>query len=279
MLAASLALSGCSTMLEGGGGLAPEATYAASPANIASLTEVIRDTPNDPQAYNMRGTVLAQAGRRQEALADFNKAIALDPKYAQAYANRGLLYRQNNQLDLALRRLRHRALDRSVLCGAHLGRGAYLAPEGRRAKGAGRFQPRDRDAARTMRRPITTAACSIRASASTSSRSTISRSRSGSSPREAEPYLGRGLSYLAADDLKSAAADLDNAVMLERIERRRLDQPRACLRAPGRQGKGRRLLRQGAQCRPALQAGRGRLQARRRADREELSGVLSFSGA
>ena len=43
MLVASLALSGCSTILEGGGGLAPEATYAASPANIASLTAVIRD--------------------------------------------------------------------------------------------------------------------------------------------------------------------------------------------------------------------------------------------
>ena len=35
------------------------------------------------------------------------------------------------------------------------------------------------------------------------------------SPREADPYLGRGLSYLAAGDLKAAAADLDNAVMLE----------------------------------------------------------------
>src|ERR1700709_1008009 len=47
----------------------------ASQSNIASLTEAIKSNPNDPQAYNMRGSVLAQAGRTEEALADFNKAI------------------------------------------------------------------------------------------------------------------------------------------------------------------------------------------------------------
>ena len=66
---------------------------------------MIQRHPNDPQAHNMRGTVLAQAGRRQEALSDFNKAIALDPKYAQAYANRGLLHRQDNQTRSGFARL------------------------------------------------------------------------------------------------------------------------------------------------------------------------------
>ena len=39
---------------------AGDAAYATSPANIASLTEVVTRNPKDPQAYNMRGTVFGQ---------------------------------------------------------------------------------------------------------------------------------------------------------------------------------------------------------------------------
>jgi len=85
-LALAAALAGCSTTA-----LTPsavpeseEALYATSPANIASLTDVVQRNPNDPQAYNMRGSALGQAGQSEEALADFNKAIAIDPNYAQA---------------------------------------------------------------------------------------------------------------------------------------------------------------------------------------------------
>ena len=67
---------------------------APSQANMASLTEVMQRHPDDPQAYNMRGAVLGDAGTLDEALSDFNKAISIDPNYAQAYANRGLVYRR-----------------------------------------------------------------------------------------------------------------------------------------------------------------------------------------
>ena len=104
LLAAAATLGGCGT-IGGSGGTVSQTTetednqFAASPANIASLTGVIQRNPNDPQAYNMRGSVFGQAGRNDEALADFNKAISLDPNYAQAYANRGLIYRKTGKLD------------------------------------------------------------------------------------------------------------------------------------------------------------------------------------
>ena len=51
-----------------------EALSATSQSNLASLGEVIQKHPEDPQAYNMRGTVLAAGGQPEAALADFNKA-------------------------------------------------------------------------------------------------------------------------------------------------------------------------------------------------------------
>src|ERR1700757_1686696 len=101
----AIVLSGCTINL---GSLTPSSTSEPEPArltsqsNIGSLTETIKNNPNDPQAYNMRGSVLAQAGKTEEALADFNKAISLDPTYGQAYANRGLIYSQTKRLDQAI---------------------------------------------------------------------------------------------------------------------------------------------------------------------------------
>ena len=87
---------------------------AASPANIASLSGVVQSNPNDPQAYNMRGSVFGQAGRNDEALADFNKAISLDPSYAQAYGNRGLIYRKTGNLRAVQLLLGHTKLESTV---------------------------------------------------------------------------------------------------------------------------------------------------------------------
>jgi tetratricopeptide (TPR) repeat protein len=88
-LALTLALGGCQTVGPGASVIEDEeVTRIASPTNIASLTDVVQRNPNDPQAYNMRGSVFGRAGRYQEALDDFNQAIKIDPKYTQAYANR-----------------------------------------------------------------------------------------------------------------------------------------------------------------------------------------------
>src|SRR5579872_3829917 len=84
---AAFALGGCSYTL---GSLKSSSEPKEEPAqltssnNIASLSETIKNNPDNPQAYNMRGSVLATAGKTEEALTDFNKAISLDPNYGQA---------------------------------------------------------------------------------------------------------------------------------------------------------------------------------------------------
>jgi regulator of sirC expression with transglutaminase-like and TPR domain len=101
----AMALGGCSINL---GSLTPSSEteepvrFTSSINNLASLSEAIKNSPNDPIAYNKRGSALAQAGKTDEALADFDKAIGLDPNYGPAYANRGLIYRQTRRLDLAM---------------------------------------------------------------------------------------------------------------------------------------------------------------------------------
>src|SRR5215470_11222519 len=121
--------AGCSTVVSNIG-TTQDAVYAASPTNIASLTDVVQHNPNDPQAYNMRGSVLGEGGRTQEALADFNKAISLDPNFAQAYANRALIYRQTGKLDLAAADYNKALSIDANYAPAYLGRGVVNRQKG-----------------------------------------------------------------------------------------------------------------------------------------------------
>ena len=212
----AVALAGCAN-----GALTPptatateEAFFASSPANIASLTDVVVRNPNDPQAFNVRGAVFGQAGKNEEALADFNKAISLDPNYAQAYANRALVYRHTRRLDLALADYNKAVAIDAGYAAAYLGRGLVHRQKGQLIQALQDFnkaialQP-------NMAQIITIVACSIRASASINSPSMISRPRSGLSPQEVDPLIARGLSYLAVNDLKAAASDLDQAALMD----------------------------------------------------------------
>jgi tetratricopeptide (TPR) repeat protein len=173
---AAIALGGCSMTL---GSLTnspepkEEPAQITSSANIASLSETIKNNPDNPQTYNMRGSVLAQAGKTEEALADFNKAISLDPNYGQAFANRGQIFRKTKRLDQAMSDYeRALALDantrRPGLAGAWSIRRAAKRP--RRS----RTSTRRSHCVPTTPRLITIAACSTRARSSTSSRSRTS---------------------------------------------------------------------------------------------------------
>ncbi len=162
----------------------------------------------------MRGSAYGEAGMNEQALADFNKAISLDPNYAQAYANRGLVYRRTNKLDLALADYDKALSIEPSYAPAYLGRGIVYSLQGKTMQSLADSTRRSR-CAPTTRKPITIAACSIRARASINSPSTISQPRSDSRRSGAESYLARALSYLAAGNDSAAASDLDQAVQLD----------------------------------------------------------------
>ena len=54
--------------------------------------KAIRLDPKYAEAYNERGRTYARKGHYDQAISDYTKAIEIDPKYALAYTNRGLIH-------------------------------------------------------------------------------------------------------------------------------------------------------------------------------------------
>lgn len=68
---------------------------------IAEFNKAIEINPNDAQAYNNRGEAYFHKGNYDQAISDSNKAIELDPNSDQAYANRALAYHSKGEYDMA----------------------------------------------------------------------------------------------------------------------------------------------------------------------------------
>ena len=77
------------------GSLSPEPEVPPKPA--PTETNV-----GDAHAATTRGQALARSGRTEEALAEFDKAITLDPHHAEALYSRGLLYQGEKRHKLAI---------------------------------------------------------------------------------------------------------------------------------------------------------------------------------
>jgi tetratricopeptide (TPR) repeat protein len=77
-------------------------------------------------AHNRRGELRAEAGQADEALADFEQAVTLDPERAQAVYNRGVSYAAAGKFDEALADLEKAIELRPQFAKAHLNRGEVL---------------------------------------------------------------------------------------------------------------------------------------------------------
>jgi tetratricopeptide (TPR) repeat protein len=70
---------------------------------IEGCTEVVRQNPRDAVAYYRRGMAHARTGGNfEKALADFSKAIEIDPNYAEAFHERGIAYREMKDYNSAI---------------------------------------------------------------------------------------------------------------------------------------------------------------------------------
>ena len=69
---------------------------------IADFTKALELDPNHAPAYYYRGLAYDKKGDLDRAIADFTKALELDPNHAPAYYYRGLAYDKKGDLDRAI---------------------------------------------------------------------------------------------------------------------------------------------------------------------------------
>ena len=68
----------------------------------AYWTELIEEFPQNPAVWSNRGNVRISQHRIEDAIADFDRSIAIAPQYPDAYLNRGIAYEGQQNWNLAL---------------------------------------------------------------------------------------------------------------------------------------------------------------------------------
>jgi len=69
---------------------------------IACFDKAIRIEPSFAEAYCNRGTAYYEKGQCDAAIADFSRAIEIEPDFAQAYYNRAVAYYDKVEYDKAM---------------------------------------------------------------------------------------------------------------------------------------------------------------------------------
>jgi tetratricopeptide (TPR) repeat protein len=69
---------------------------------IADFNQAIKLEPNFPLAFNERGRAWMEKAEYQKAIADLNEAIRLEPKFQLAYNNRGAVWSRMEEHDKAI---------------------------------------------------------------------------------------------------------------------------------------------------------------------------------
>jgi tetratricopeptide (TPR) repeat protein len=70
--------------------------------SIADLNKAIDINPVYAEAYNNRGYAYKSKGLFDLAISDFNRALEINPRYADAYNNRGNAYHNKRKYEEAM---------------------------------------------------------------------------------------------------------------------------------------------------------------------------------
>jgi Flp pilus assembly protein TadD len=69
---------------------------------IADYNKALEINPMHAEVYNNRGLAYGKKGQYDQAISDFNKALEINPRDAEAYNNRGVAYGSKGQNDEAI---------------------------------------------------------------------------------------------------------------------------------------------------------------------------------
>jgi len=69
---------------------------------LFAIQHLINDFPNEPLLFNISGACYSEIGPIESAINSFEKALALNPDYAEAHYNLGVAFQRTNQLDNAV---------------------------------------------------------------------------------------------------------------------------------------------------------------------------------
>jgi Tfp pilus assembly protein PilF len=98
LLAIALPVAGCSFDLGSWG----SSNDKPQPAEQRPTGTISGQSVSDAQGYTTRGQALARSGKTEEALAEFDRALALDPYDVKALYGRGLIYQGEKQHQQAI---------------------------------------------------------------------------------------------------------------------------------------------------------------------------------
>jgi Tfp pilus assembly protein PilF len=109
-------------------------------SNFAIWQDTVVKRPQNARAHNNLGTLLAEAGRRPEAIEHFQQALRIKPDYADAHCNLGTALRDGGKIEDAIGQYEQALRINPDYDGAHYNLGVALERAGRLQDAIGHYE-------------------------------------------------------------------------------------------------------------------------------------------